>query len=1092
MKRLLKIFFISLGSLIAFLLIVVSIALWFVFTPKRLTPFVQKQVDKYITCKAEIGAVELTFFSTFPKFGIKVNKTLLINSFEGAPCDTLLITDNVIGIINLSSLINDKELIINDFRINNGTISLYTNSYGESNYDVFSFETDTLKEETDEFPFKIIDINNVEIKNIDILYISDEIKMKADIKNLTSKINGLMDQDDIQGFIETKPFQLLLDYELDEISKINADISGLSFELDGALDLNNIKGNLRLNPTNIYFNFQSDSLELIAKIKNFSGFFEGEMKNNSILGQIDTKPFITSLDYNGDNYLKETSLQLNTTANLFLPRQILELGNTKLTVNDLLLELSGTLENDTTNKTLITDLTYSLKSWQIKNILVLVPEIFSSYLESIDISGVISSKGKISGNLDDKNMPLANISIDIKNGTLNYSEIPLPISEINGNFKLFTDFKSPSSYFRINNFSANTPHSKFYTQGNITNLFDDIRADLNSNATLNLSEFEQFIPDTLNLKIKGTLSANLKTNFSMSQIEKMELEKMKISGLLTFTKTKFDYDSISVTTDNANIEFMLPNNYNTKETNFIFATLSTNQLEAKKLESFNTVLKKASFEFETSDVRDSTCVPNILCSFNIGLLTANMDSIGVAISNPKGQVAIAPQKKDKTLPEIKLAYQSERIDGDLVEHSLILDKIAINLNIENNPEQKDILFQWNPSGSIKFEDGRIISSFITYPIDINAIKMYFDSETFKVEQANIKIDKSDFSLQGQIINISSYFRGDSILRGNLQFISDLTDIVQLMALTSGIGTINEEVTSEEILITKMSDTIVDEEIYQGPYFVPRGIDFHLHTNINKATYGNAYASDIKGNVQIYDGILVLDELSFTTPAADMLVTALYKSPRKNHLFLGTNLHMLNIEIAELLRMAPDLDTIMPMLKSFAGQAEFHFAFESNLDSLYNFKKSTMLGSSSIRGNDLVLMDSETFGNIANTLRFRKKTENKVDSLSAEFTITRGGKINVYPFLIVMDKYKAVVGGRHNLDMSYDYNISLVESPLPIRLSVDVKGTSEKMKYKLKLRSRYPKFYRPRSPGKVENEQRNLRNIIRESLLKSLSKNIESE
>jgi hypothetical protein len=56
--------------------------------------------------------------------------------------------------------------------------------------------------------------------------------------------------------------------------------------------------------------------------------------------------------------------------------------------------------------------------------------------------------------------------------------------------------------------------------------------------------------------------------------------------------------------------------------------------------------------------------------------------------------------------------------------------------------------------------------------------------------------------------------------------------------------------------------------------------------------------------------------------------------------------------------------------------------------------------------------------------------------------------------------------------------------LPFRLAVDAKGNPDKFKTPLK-RSRYPEFYRPNAPKKVENEQLNLRNLIREALLKSL-------
>jgi len=180
-------------------------------------------------------------------------------------------------------------------------------------------------------------------------------------------------------------------------------------------------------------------------------------------------------------------------------------------------------------------------------------------------------------------------------------------------------------------------------------------------------------------------------------------------------------------------------------------------------------------------------------------------------------------------------------------------------------------------------------------------------------------------------------------------------------------------------------------------------------------------------------------------------------------------------------MVPDIDSMMPMLRSFRGEGEFHMAAETYLDSMYRFKKSTLRGAASIKGENLVLLDGETFTEIAKTLKFNKKTENRVDSLSAEFTIFRN-EIDIYPFLIVMDKYKAVVAGRHNLDMSFDYHISVVDCPLPLKLGVDVKGKIDDLSYKL-APCRYAEFYRPSSRRVVENKQLELRKMIHDELVK---------
>ena len=267
--------------------------------------------------------------------------------------------------------------------------------------------------------------------------------------------------------------------------------------------------------------------------------------------------------------------------------------------------------------------------------------------------------------------------------------------------------------------------------------------------------------------------------------------------------------------------------------------------------------------------------------------------------------------------------------------------------------------------------------------------------------------------------------------------------------------------------------------------VPQGIDLTLHTDIAEASFNQNLITNVDGDVRVANGTLALEELTFTTPGSDIQLTAMYQTPRRNHLFVGLDFHMMKVEIADLLHMIPDLDSIMPMLRSFDGTGEFHLAAETNLDSLYNLKMSTLRGAASIRGEELKLVDGETFAEIARMLRFKnRQKENQVDSLTAEFTVFRN-EIDVYPFLIAIDRYKAVVGGRHNLDMSFDYNISLVESPLPFRASVEVSGNLDDMKFRL-ARAKYPDFYRPAARYEVKNKQQELRDLIKRSLVANVA------
>jgi hypothetical protein len=468
------------------------------------------------------------------------------------------------------------------------------------------------------------------------------------------------------------------------------------------------------------------------------------------------------------------------------------------------------------------------------------------------------------------------------------------------------------------------------------------------------------------------------------------------------------------------------------------------------------------------DMQDSTAIPVFDCEFDIQQLIAAMDTIAIDIAQPSGVFMYHPDPLDVKRPKIQLDYRSDRLAARMGQKKIDTKKISVNADVAYDGTQKSMLLQWIPKGYVKMEDGRINMPDLASEILIPAIDFDFTPDEYLIRDSRVVIDRSDFQLTGKLTNVNAYLKDEGLLKGDFNFRSHTTDVNQLMNLTSGVGYETSEV----------KDT-TSAKTSSGPYMVPKGMDINLYASINQALFANDTARNVQGNITVKDGVLVMESMLFTTSAAKMQLTGMYRTPRRNHIFMGIDLHLLEIEIAELLDLIPDVDSIMPMLKSFGGKGEFHIAAETYLDSLYNLKKSTLRGASSVRGQNLVLMDGETFTEIAKTLRFNKKTENKVDSLSAEFTIFRN-EVDVYPFLIVMDKYKAVVEGKHNLDMTFDYHISLTDSPLPIKLGVDVKGNLDDMKIR-PAKCKYANMYRPAQRNEVDVKKLELRKMMRDAL-----------
>ena len=451
-------------------------------------------------------------------------------------------------------------------------------------------------------------------------------------------------------------------------------------------------------------------------------------------------------------------------------------------------------------------------------------------------------------------------------------------------------------------------------------------------------------------------------------------------------------------------------------------------------------------------------------------LVATMDTMGLYTRNAVIDVALDAEKNANLRFDASLCLDTmHTVMG--TQHTASTGRLRVEGQATYNEAGDNMLTQWNPQLAVDVTAGDVASAMLTLPVAIPHIQFDYADGHFTINDSRILLGNSDFGLRGEVHNIDSFIDKTGLLKANLDFRSNYTDVTQLMDLVSGFGASEE---TEEETVAEDETTAAEDD----PFMVPLGVDIKLNTDIRTVNVNGFDFDDIGGHLLVKDGVLVLEEMGFTSDAARMQLTAMYKSPRKNHLFVGFDFHLLDIEIDELIHMIPDVDSIVPMLKAFDGEAEFHFAGETYLKSNYDIKMSTLRAAAAIEGKDLVVMDNETFAQISKYLMFEKDTENVVDSISVELTVFKD-EVDLYPFLVSMDDYKAVIGGRHNIneDFDFNYHISLTS---PLRLGLDIGGTLEDMKFKL-AGCKYAQMYNPQKQNAVQARTLQLKKIISDSL-----------
>ncbi|MDL2239277.1 AsmA family protein [Bacteroidales bacterium OttesenSCG-928-K03] len=1039
MKKALKITGITLLSIIGVLLIVVGIALWLVLTPKRITPIVHNQVEKFITAKTELGKIELTLFKTFPKVGLKIHDVCIINPIEGSHSDTVAYIESCVLSVNIKDLLKKDNAVLNveHLYINNGYANIFTNCNNESNFDIIK-PTDTTDNNSNSSKFKIEEflLDKISINNLNVLFEDCPNNIFAEVANFSTGINLYAKNERIDGVAKFTTDNIYFKYHESDSSNIDAILNKLNLNIEGIKNNKIIEGIVHLDMPGAYFNMD------------------------------------------GVNYLNSNSLSLNLPLYYDMEREYIDIKDLIIKFDEYIIALNGNAElNYNNTEDILLNADFNISKLIIEDIIPLIPEGLLSILDDIKISGAVKLDGSANGIYSENTMPKIKLNVLYENGNFSYSGLDYNFRDVYAKFNADVDISDNLKYdANIEKLNAKTLNSSFDVSGKVHDTTGNIFCNLKLNANLNLPDAKEIIPDDMNIEMTGRANLSANAKFKLDDLADMNLMKTNISGRLILSDLYVLYeDSIKLVSPKIDALFVIPNqakNVSFKE--LVRADIVSSEIIADISDNIHADLKNVNLAIGVSNILDTKQPISVKGSFEMSNIIASMDTINANISNPIGTFSMTPSTENKDIMLYDIEYFSNELAANMGStYKIGTSALNVKAKAKYDEKEENILLQWNPEFNFDITDVKIDASQINLPIEIPNLNMDYDSKVFNIHDGNFLIGNSSFNLKGEARNIEGYVKEHSLLEGVFDFTSDFTDVDQLMDLVNGFGVDSTKVIEEP-----------KQNQDDNPFFVPCGVDIRLNTVINKAAVSGNNIESIGGHVTVRDGVLILEEMGLTTSAARMLLTAIYRPERTNHLFLGLDFHLLDINIGELIDMVPFVDTLVPMLKSFHGNAEFHFAAETYLRSNYEPKMSTLRGAASISGKDLILLDSETFSTIAKWLRFDKKTENVIDSLNVELTVFRD-EVDLYPLVISMDKYQAVVDGRHNIDkdLTCKYHISITDTPLPIRLGLDISGpitNTKELKYKL-APVKYAHLYNPKKQNVVQTRTLELQKMIREAL-----------
>ena len=629
-----------------------------------------------------------------------------------------------------------------------------------------------------------------------------------------------------------------------------------------------------------------------------------------------------------------------------------------------------------------------------------------------------------------------------------------------------------------------------------------------------LEDLAKFLPDSLGVNVSGSLIAEIEGDARMSQLDLYRFSEAKLTGKLqghdlnvqmpadeikahihtldiqlgpedqksrrdtTITKRMLairgHVDSLNLAYGNLkahgnNLSITAKSEADAlkgdKNFHYIGGRFAADKLAANDGKGSRLFIKETSNSFHVAPDKENAKIPiltftsrNKSISAKVGVQRAGFKDATIIASATLNKAKKAPRPKFRGTPKGKRPAGMQEDDFKKEDIDIRLDE-----------ELAKYFKEWDFRGSMKIDGGFIASPYFPLKNRLNGFSGRFNSNEITINEFSISSGKSDISADGKLSGLRRMLAGrkGGMLTLNLNVNSENIDADELIRAYNAGLIFDEEkskeslenISDEEYTEAIIVDTAATTEVAMGTVVVPGNINATLNLNTKNIKYTGLQIDSLKATAIIKDRCIQLTDTEANSNVGDVSFDGFYASRSKKDIKAGFSVDFKDITAEKVIALMPAIDTLMPILKSFEGMLNCEIAATTQLDTNMNLIMPSINGILRITGDSLAVKNNKMFQKLARRLLFKNKKEGHIDHMSVEGIIS-DNVVEVFPFVLTMDRYTLALSGIQNLDMSYKYHVSLIKSPFLIRLGLDIYGDDfDNMKFRIGR----PKYKSPDVP-----------------------------
>jgi len=358
--------------------------------------------------------------------------------------------------------------------------------------------------------------------------------------------------------------------------------------------------------------------------------------------------------------------------------------------------------------------------------------------------------------------------------------------------------------------------------------------------------------------------------------------------------------------------------------------------------------------------------------------------------------------------ELKGRIDLEALAGSIpvnVERLKGIIDIGLGLRGKMSMIEKNDFDSFYASGDLEITGFELIRQGVP-PFEIEVADFSFAPQFLNMQQLSMDIAGNNLNMSGQLENYLPFIFKNETVRGKLELYSNYIDL-------------------DTILTYLPADTlgVKDDTLAIPTIRIPENIDFEFVSVIDSLTYLPLRAYDIRGNIIMRDGVLLVSNTGLLTLGGDLILNAEYDSNDTINPRLKADLSIEGLGIKQSFNTFNTVRKLAPVAEGMNGYISMVFDFSAILGEGMIPIVESMDGSGNLITDEIQLLSSPIYDKFNSVMKLGDNYSNTFKDVDVNFEI-KGGRVYVKPFDTRLGNMKVNISGDHGLDQSINYMMKL--------------------------------------------------------------------